>query len=317
MNAEQVYISEKVRNSSNTVINPATEENQEAILEAVDNISLTTSPLVQWDDGELWTKDIGLEKVFWSQQLVDEGRVQTKMVSGDIKNNKKVAWLNSEVRALTQWFTTCNIQLSGTWVGTATFEITSNWWDFIAVAWVNAATNTLAYSATVNGIYRFNVSGLNAIRVRLSAYTSGTALVNFSLSSWSQIQPFAQNAAWAVTISGAVTEAILDTNLPFIAPSQMYETWFELESLRKIDPTVNPTQPTTYAQPKFANYPQRFRRLRVEIGGSERLPLAQETNTNRLVVATPELYRIMEEQLFVLSDIRDLLKIGNNVEVSQ
>lgn len=47
MNAEQVYISEKVRNSSNTVINPATEESQEAILEAVDNISLTTSPLVQ------------------------------------------------------------------------------------------------------------------------------------------------------------------------------------------------------------------------------------------------------------------------------
>lgn len=97
----------------------------------------------------------------------------------------------------------------------------------------------------------------------------------------------------------------------------MYQTGFELESVRKLAPTVNPTQPTAYVEPKFANYPQRFRRLRVEAGGSERLPFAQEPDTNRMVVATPDLYRIQEEQLLVLMDIRNLLKLSLGVDTTQ
>lgn len=100
---------------------------------------------------------------------------------------------------------------------------------------------------------------------------------------------------------------MLDTNLPFIAPSQMYETGMELESIRQFDPTVNPTQPATYAQPKFANFLQKFRRLRTQIAGSEMLPFSQEKNTNRMLVSQPEEIRLLEAILVELLNIRSVL----------
>lgn len=318
MQSTSTYISEQVRDSDNNLINPATEEGLNAIIDAVDSISLTELPLRQWDEGELITRDIGLDRVLWSDRIVDEWALKTKMISGDVQwITKKLTWLNGESKIFTKGFSTLSVQISGTWVGTIVFEATSDVGNFVSIAGLVALSNTLAYNTTVNGIYRFNVAGLHSIKIRMSAYTSGVATVNFNLSANTLWQSFAQSAAGAMTINGAVTEAILDTNLPFIAPSQMYQTGMELEWVRVVEPTVAPAQPATYAAPKFAQYPQKFRRLRVEVGWSERLPLAQEPNTNRLVVATPEVYRILEEISLALYDIRDILKISNGVDTSQ
>ena len=47
MQSEQTYISEQIRDASGEYINPSTIEGQAEILEAIDNISITESPLIQ------------------------------------------------------------------------------------------------------------------------------------------------------------------------------------------------------------------------------------------------------------------------------
>jgi len=305
MNEQGIYISEKVKDSNGIVINPATSENQNNIVSAIENISITDSPLIQWSDWELLTRDVWIDKLFGSNPIVKNWNVKTSVINDSNVVNVRLAWLWTERKVSILDYSTCAIQLSWVWAGTIVFEANSNWWDFVSLAGINITTNSLVTSITGNGIFKFNVSWLNQIRVRCSAYTSWTILVNFTMSSWEQQQPLSQRAT-------TFELNTFDTNL-----ASLHQTWFELESVRQFAPTVNPTQPTSYAEPKFANYPQKFRRLRVEAGGSERLPFAQETNTNRLLVATPELYRIQEEQLAVLIDIRNLLKTSNNVDVPQ
>lgn len=257
------------------------------------------------ENWETATRDINLEEVLWSQPVNEDWKIRTKSSNQDVSwNTQRVIWTNSEAKIFTNWFTTCNIQLSWTWAWTQTFEITSDWWNFVAIAWVNAASNTLAYTTTWNWIFRFNVTWLNAIRVRFSTYTSWAAIVNFSLSSWPQWQPLSQNATWVLNTT--------DQNIGFIAPSQMYETWFELETQRVLEPTINPTQPTSYAAPKFANFIQKFRRLRTQIAGSEMLPFSQEKNTNRMLVSQPEEIRLLEWILVELLNIRSVLMNDSN-----
>lgn len=68
-------------------------------------------------------------------------------------------------------------QVLGTWVGTFTFEAQVNgstaWASIMAT---NAATNALALTSTVNGIFRVVSDGLD-VRARFSTWASGTALV--------------------------------------------------------------------------------------------------------------------------------------------
>lgn len=314
MNSQSTYISEQIRDASGEYINPSTIEGQEKILEAIDWISLTSFPLIQWENGELITKDIWIEKLFWNNPLIRNGWIISSVINDTKISNGKIGWLNSEIRTDTTQYSTCSIQLSWVWAWTVVFEASSNWGDFVALAWINIATNSLLTSVTGNGIFKFNISWLTLIRVRLSAYTSWAVFVNFVLSSWEQNQPLSQRAT---TFELNTFDTNLQTLPTAIGTTQMYQTGFELEWIRQFAPTVNPTQPTAYVEPKFANYPQRFRRLRVEAGGSERLPFAQEPNTNRMVVSTPDLYRIQEEQLLVLMDIRDLLKISLGVYTTQ
>lgn len=66
------------------------------------------------------------------------------------------------------------VQVTGTFVGTVTFEGTidgSNWIAILARSVVDGATAT---TATAPGIYQLPVAGLEQVRARVSAYTSGS-----------------------------------------------------------------------------------------------------------------------------------------------
>lgn len=70
------------------------------------------------------------------------------------------------------------IQVSGTYVGTNTFEVTANLstWETVDCAPPNDA-GTPVNSTTSTGLWTCSVAGLRALRVRMTAYTSGTATV--------------------------------------------------------------------------------------------------------------------------------------------
>jgi hypothetical protein len=84
---------------------------------------------------------------------------------------------------------TVSVQLSGTWVATiifeATFDAGTTWFTLAAVT-LPAPGGSPVSSVTANGQWALQVAGLSAIRVRASAFTSGTATVTFLTGTGSQ-----------------------------------------------------------------------------------------------------------------------------------
>jgi len=74
-----------------------------------------------------------------------------------------------------------SVQLTGTWAGTVTFEVSNDGTNWVSVGLVNStsvALTTAVVSTTANGLF-FRVHKFTPLfRVRMSAYTSGTANVN-------------------------------------------------------------------------------------------------------------------------------------------
>ena len=69
------------------------------------------------------------------------------------------------------------LQLTGTWVGTVSFEGSLDGGTFVAINLVPSNSATAATSATANGAWSGNCGGYSVVRARMSAYTSGTAVV--------------------------------------------------------------------------------------------------------------------------------------------
>lgn len=239
---------------------------------------------------EQFTLDTNMQRVLGSAPLTDGEGVK---VSSSLKTKTAHAILiggNSEVRIDCTGMTTVAIQLTGVWVGTCSFEGSVNGADFY---WLNTAnlngsppnsTNMLVVTSTANAIVRANCAGLKYVRCRFSAYTSGAMTVDMQASA-------------AIGGPGSPTQtfdAALNASLSSVAlytPNQA-----ELAQ-QIVAPAVSPTQPTSYADNKYARYPQTYRRLRVQAAGDQSLPFAQEMGTNRQLMSYPELYSKMEELL--------------------
>ena len=68
-------------------------------------------------------------------------------------------------------------QITGTWVGTITFEASLDGTTWTAINAVSASTSTPQTTTTVNGLYRITPGGLQQFRANMSAFTSGSATV--------------------------------------------------------------------------------------------------------------------------------------------
>lgn len=75
-------------------------------------------------------------------------------------------------------FSAAAMQVSGTFVGTVTFEATVDGTNWVAMRCVNLGTGDIATTATAPGIYQLqDAHGLHKVRARISAYTSGSISV--------------------------------------------------------------------------------------------------------------------------------------------
>lgn len=87
--------------------------------------------------------------------------------------------LNSTVSCITTGAGSLNVQLSGTWVGTVTFEGSND--NFATTQAITSVylggIATQASSQTINGFFSVLPQGFNKVQCRMSAYTSGTATV--------------------------------------------------------------------------------------------------------------------------------------------
>jgi len=71
-------------------------------------------------------------------------------------------------------YATTVIQITGTFVGTVTFESSLDGANWVAVQAVNLNDGTVGTTATAPGLYRIPTAALADIRARVSAWTSGT-----------------------------------------------------------------------------------------------------------------------------------------------
>lgn len=102
--------------------------------------------------------------------------------------------------------TTFVVQVQGITTATITFEVTQDETNWKAIEARNVTTNAIATTATADGIFAINVAGINQLRCRISAYTSGTITVSGAGFRGGNAE------AGSVTVSGAV-----DTELPAAA----------------------------------------------------------------------------------------------------
>lgn len=70
------------------------------------------------------------------------------------------------------------VQITGTWIGTITFEGTIDGTNFNPINAVSASTSSPQTTTTVNGLYRLTPASFSAFRVNMTAFTSGSATIS-------------------------------------------------------------------------------------------------------------------------------------------
>lgn len=70
------------------------------------------------------------------------------------------------------------IQLTGTWTGTVTYEVTLDGTTWVAILGTPTTTATQASTSTANQALQFETSGYFQFRARFSTASSGTVVAN-------------------------------------------------------------------------------------------------------------------------------------------
>ncbi len=145
---------------------------------------------------------------------------------GDVAATGTMAALNATVAIATGGRGTTAIEITGTWVGTISFQgtsdpagtaaVTANWYQ------VNAPTPTvtaLPISTTANGLFRVNSAGYTAVRVIMSAYTSGTATAWVNTAAQSSMVTVAEPVTIGADPDSVVTGTLSATDAVVAAPA--------------------------------------------------------------------------------------------------
>lgn len=98
---------------------------------------------------------------------------------------------------------TTAVQITGTWSGTLVVEGSNNNSTFVTLQVMNISTFALATSITASGLFIANTNGFQYIRIRSSAWTSGTAVLT----------GYGSDAASIVYVPGVATAANQTTEL--------------------------------------------------------------------------------------------------------
>ena len=210
------------------------------------------------------------------------------------------------------------LEVTGTWVGTLNFEGCGNSgvWTLLSGSELSTGSST---QATTNGTYRFSVQGLSRVRAGFSAYSSGIATVIMRAST-SPITSAYTSITGAVTVVGSGTFTTSDTTWASLwgasgaSPTALNYAALVRPAVEPAPlPLYSPTQNTTYISKLVAQQPQIYSRLRVEAGGSEKLPFAQEQGTNQMVVTDDSAYPILESILLQLRALNEIMIQFTNV----
>lgn len=141
-----------------------------------------------------------------------------------------LAALNAEAVVDLSGHATLAVDVRGTFVGTAVFEGSVDGTNYIALAGYNVITAAYVSSVTAAANIVLNVAGYRRVRVRCSAYTSGTITVTMraSLADFSTIIERIP-ATSGLTATGAAAAAVTLTIPAPGASLYQYISWIRVE----------------------------------------------------------------------------------------
>ena len=146
------------------------------------------------------------------------------------------------------------VEISGTWVGTISFEGTVGGSIFNPLNGVSSSTSSPTPTTTVNGLYRVTPAACASMQVKMSAYTSGTATISMRASSGvggifaNQILPTKNTDGTSTqTIKASSTAAVAGDQPAVVALHPSSPTPAGTNAIGKfaIDQTTNIIAPTT------------------------------------------------------------------------
>jgi hypothetical protein len=259
------------------------------------------------------TSNEQLQNVLGNTSLVGRsGGLKVEDQYLDVSVNGTITTAQSQIAANFNGKSVAVIQIAGTWAGTLTFEGTATLGDWVTISGqlINGAIS--ATSTTTNGIFRFNVTGLTGIRARYTTYTSGAPTITINVSA----APTGTHPN--VSVIGSQSTAITQRATTFEALTYDANLATVLGTGTVISPQavplpIAPVAPTANAGAVgnlFNNIPTIFPRIRAEIAGSERLPFAQEKNTNKMQVTN-------DDAIILLKQILNALKVMNCFTLQQ
>lgn len=270
----------------------ATEDTLQDIDQEIDRILYATqNVLTEVDSGEALNIDTNLRKVLGTVPLVENSKLKVNPVPEYYSTWGHIPLIaGASFMVDVANMSSLAVQISDAWTGTLTFEASMNGADFFPINGVAPSGVALATTATVNGIFRFNVIGLNKFQIRFTTATTGSPQISIVASP--EVNALINNV---IPVTGAVTTT--DSILPSSITTQ---------ALPILVPPSAPTLSAGGANNFLVNwFPQIFQRLRVESAGDKRVPFAQKDNTwEQLVVDN------LNRQ--ILQDILRQLEILNN-----
>ena len=247
------------------------------------------------------TYDVNLQEVLGNQRIVNAGNIRTEVTKYVDSPTKFLTFsvLNQELGIDCNGWATAIVDISGTFVGTLTFEVSFFDGQWVTITGYNTVTTAIASTLTVPGIMRFSISGATKFRVKSTVLTSGTAIVIIKTST-APIVIIGNTIVGTVPISGTgigTSDANIVTLLGATGASPT-----ALNASALVRPAQEPApialpapvQPATYPSNFISRLPQFYARLRVESGGDQKLPFAQEQNNNRLITSDEEAFSFFE-----------------------
>lgn len=153
------------------------------------------------------------------------------------------------------------IQVTGTWVGTITFQAslgTQPTSTFVSLLVVPSASTTAVSTTTGNGAWSVAIAGYNQVRVVFTAYTSGTAVVNWRITSQAKNNLAPAATGGTVTSVGlALPTAVFDISGSPVTTTGTLTGTFDTQTANTVfsGPTTAPATTPTFRALVAADIP--------------------------------------------------------------
>ena len=108
--------------------------------------------------------------------------IDGKLTASSITNTGTLSGISQVVLLSLTEESAASVQITGTWLGTITFEATLDGVTFFPINAVSSTTSVPQSTATINGLYRLTPAGTLSFRVNMTVYTSGTANISMRAS---------------------------------------------------------------------------------------------------------------------------------------